>query len=158
MLGHPPPRGALRAALQAPRHLYRLRLGWLLGHRFLLLTHRGRHSGRVYQTVVEVVRYDPQTLESIVVSGWGERADWFRNVQATPALAVETGGRRYVPAQRFLAPDEVYQELQAYVRRHRWAAGITRRLFGLRFDGADPQPRVALLRGIAFRPIPSGRR
>ena len=158
MLGRPPPSGALRAALRAPRLLYRLRLGGLLGHRFMLLTHRGRRSGRLHQAVLEVARYDPRTRESVVVSGWGERADWYRNVRAAPALTVETGGRRYAPAQRFLAPDEVYREMQDYLRRHRWATPVVRHLFGLRFDGADPAARVASLRGVAFRPAPGARR
>jgi deazaflavin-dependent oxidoreductase (nitroreductase family) len=153
MLASAPPAGWLRLALKAPRWLYRFHLGRLLGHRFLLLTHRGRRSGRVYQTVLEVVRYDPATNESIVVSGWGDRADWYTNIQATPALAIETGGERYVPAQRFLAPDEVYETLRDYLRRNRWATRIVRRLFGLRFDGSDhDQIRIGDLRGVAFRP------
>src|ERR1051326_6299178 len=66
----------LRGFLSAPGWLFRLGLGRLLGHRFLELTHRGRRSGRRYRTVLEVVRYDPRTQESIVCSGWGTRADW----------------------------------------------------------------------------------
>jgi hypothetical protein len=31
---------------------------------FLQLTHRGRRSGRLYLTVLEVVRFDPQKQES----------------------------------------------------------------------------------------------
>jgi deazaflavin-dependent oxidoreductase (nitroreductase family) len=153
MLAASPPRGVLRVALAAPRWLYRLHLGWVLGHRFLLLTHRGRRSGRLYTTVVEVARYDPTTRESVVVSGWGDRANWYRNLQVAPALEIETGGQRYVPIQRFLTSEEVYRELRDYLRRNRWAVGIVRRLFGLRFDGSDAdRARVALLRGVAFRP------
>ncbi len=37
---------------------YRLHLGWLLGHRFLLITHRGRRSGRLRQTGVMILHYD----------------------------------------------------------------------------------------------------
>ena len=147
------PGGLLRWALAAPRWLFRLHLGWLLGHRFLLLTHRGRRSGRVYQTMLEVVSFDPATRESVVLSGWGEHADWYRNLQAAPALAVETGGRRYVPAQRFLTPEEVYRAMQGYVRRNRWAAGTVHRLLGLRFDGSESdRAHMSALRGVAFRP------
>jgi deazaflavin-dependent oxidoreductase (nitroreductase family) len=133
--------------------LYRLRLGWLLGHRFLQLTHRGRKSGRVYRAVLEVIRYDPQTRESVALSGWGDRADWYRNLQTGPAIEVSTGGRRYVPVQRFLPPDEVYRDMQDYVRRNRWAAGAVTRLIGLRFDGSDAdRARMGTLRAVAFRP------
>jgi deazaflavin-dependent oxidoreductase (nitroreductase family) len=152
MLGASPPRGVPRGARAAPRWLYRLHLGCVLGHRFLLLTHRGRRSGRLYTTVLEVARYDPATRESIVVSGWGDRANWYCNVQVAPALEIETGGQPYLPTQRFLTPKEVYRELRDYLRRHRWAMPIARRLFGLRFDGSDVDcARVATLRGVAFR-------
>jgi deazaflavin-dependent oxidoreductase (nitroreductase family) len=136
--------------------LYRLHLGWLLGHRFLQLTHRGRKSGRVYRAVLEVIRYDPQTRESVALSGWGERADWYRNLQAGPAIEVRTGGRRYVPVHRLLAPEEVYREMQDYMRRNRWAAGAVTRLIGLRFDGSDAdRARMGTLRAVAFRPAVS---
>ena len=69
------PAGILRLVFRLPTYLYRYRFGWLLGHRFLLLTHRGRKTGRVHQTVLEVIAYDSATRESIVLSGWGERAD-----------------------------------------------------------------------------------
>jgi deazaflavin-dependent oxidoreductase (nitroreductase family) len=89
------PSGLLRLALKLPSLLYRAHLGWLLGHRFLLVTHRGRKTGRVHQTVLEVARYDPTTGESIVVAGWGAKTDWYRNLQANPALAIQTGRERY---------------------------------------------------------------
>jgi hypothetical protein len=38
-----------------------------------------------------------------VLSAWGEKGDWYRNLEATPALEIRTGGERYVPEQRFLA-------------------------------------------------------
>lgn len=153
MIGAAPPSGLLRRALAAPRWLYRLRLSWLLGHRFLLLTHQGRRTGRRYRSMVEVISYDPRTRESVVLSGWGDRADWYRNIRATPAIEVETGGHRYVPEQRFLPPEETYCVMQGYLRRNPWAAGIVTRLLGLRFDDS-PTDRTHLptLRAVAFRP------
>jgi len=49
-----PVRGPLRMLLRLPIWLYRLQLGWLQGERGLMLTHIGRSSGRVRQTVLEV--------------------------------------------------------------------------------------------------------
>jgi hypothetical protein len=51
------PRGMLRW-LRMPIWLYRLRLGWLLGNRFLMLTHIVRKSGQPPQSVLEVVGHD----------------------------------------------------------------------------------------------------
>ena len=113
-----PPGALLRLAMRLPVWLYRLRLGRLLGHRFLLLTHRGRKSGRVHQTMLEVVHYDPATRESVVAAAWGVRADWYRNITASPPIAVETGGHRYKsPGFRVLAPEENYPIVVDYVRR-----------------------------------------
>jgi hypothetical protein len=56
-----------------PIYLYRLNLGLLLGHRFLLLVHRGRRSGLLRETVLEVILYEPATRESVVLSAWGRR-------------------------------------------------------------------------------------
>jgi hypothetical protein len=65
------PTGALRLALRLPIYLYHLNLGWLLVHRFLLLIHRGRESGLLRETVLEVILYEPATRESVVLSAWG---------------------------------------------------------------------------------------
>jgi deazaflavin-dependent oxidoreductase (nitroreductase family) len=148
------PSGALRAAFRLPIHLYRHRLGWLLGHRVLLLTHRGRRSGLVRQTPLEVVRHDPATGESVVVSAWGERADWYRNIETTSALEVRTGRERYVPEQRFLSPEEAYAEISAYERDHPLLARILPRWVGLRLDGTERARRrfAGFARMVVFRP------
>ncbi len=140
------PSGLVRRALRLPALLYRLHLGWLLGHRFLLLTHRGRRSGRVHHTVLEVVRYDRRSGECIVAAGWGARSDWYRNLQAQPALAVTIGREHYVPRQRFLDEAEVRATLREYQRRHRLAARLAARLLGTPIAEAAPVPMVA------FRP------
>jgi deazaflavin-dependent oxidoreductase (nitroreductase family) len=140
--------------MRLPVWLYRLGLGRLLGHRFLLLTHHGRRSGRVHQTMLEVVRYNPVTHESTVAAAWGDRADWYRNLQAHPALRVQTAGVRYTPAQRFLSPEEVVAVLRGYQRAHPIAAWVGAHLLGIAFtrpasrlSGAGPP-----LPMVAFRP------
>jgi deazaflavin-dependent oxidoreductase (nitroreductase family) len=89
-----PVRGMVRFGLKLPLVLYRLHLGWLLGQRFLRLTHVGRKSGKHYRTVVEVVDHDPVTDSYIVTSGWGEKSDWFRNIQKTPEVMINVGRRQ----------------------------------------------------------------
>ncbi|MCB0964581.1 MAG: nitroreductase family deazaflavin-dependent oxidoreductase, partial [Acidimicrobiales bacterium] len=100
------PRGLWRRVLHLPVHLFRWRLGWLLGDRFLLLTHQGRRSGARYQTPIEVVVHDRDAGEYLVCSGTGPRADWYRNLQAHPALEVQVRNRAWTPRQRLLTQDE----------------------------------------------------
>lgn len=126
------PRGLLRLAFRLPVFMYRCRLGWLLGHRFLRLTHRGRRTGAMHETVLEVLHYDPAMRESIVFSGRGARADWYRNIEAHPALAVRTGRQCYVPEHRVLDHAEVAAVSARFAREHpretRLIAPILRRL------------------------------
>ena len=67
------PTGASRLAFRLPIYLYRLDLGWLLGHRFLLLVYWGRESGLLRETVLEVLFHDPATREGVVLSAWGRK-------------------------------------------------------------------------------------
>lgn len=113
-----PPRGPLRLLIRLPIWLYRLRLGWLMGQHFLLLTHIGRRSGRPRQTVLEVIDRDPTSGTVMVASGWGEQADWFQNLQKTPRALVDTGRQRYEARAERLAPEEGARAYLAYARRH----------------------------------------
>ena len=88
---------ALARLLRAPARLYDWHAGWLLGRRFLCLTHVGRRSGHRYQTVLEVVGENRDRHEVIVVAGLGRSAQWYRNVLAGNATEVAIGRERFVP-------------------------------------------------------------
>ncbi len=136
------PSGLLKWGFNLPILLYHTHLGWLLGHRFLLLTHRGRKSGKAHQTVLEVVSYDRNTGESTVMSAYGIRADWYQNIMARPALEVQTAGRRYVPEQRMLDAKERFAVLATYERRYARAFRAVLKYLGYRYDGTEDGLRV----------------
>jgi deazaflavin-dependent oxidoreductase (nitroreductase family) len=145
-----------RRLLRAPAVLYRWHLGWLLGERFLCLTHVGRRSGRLYYTPLEVIGAGGD--EFVVLAGRGPSADWLRNISTGPALDVAVGRRRFVPAHRVLGEQEAEAVIAGYERRHRWLAPLVRavlsRLVGWRYDGG-PAARRRLVRElpvVAFRP------
>lgn len=148
------PNFVLRLIFRFPRWLYDARLGWIFGHRALLVTHRGRKSGLLRETALEVIRFDRATQASLVISAWGERSDWFRNIQHSPALQIETGGHRYVPTQRVLSTDEAVRELQRYTVEHRIAAKILERVFGFEITTGEEQRRAfaSTIRMVEFRP------
>ncbi|AXB41433.1 nitroreductase family deazaflavin-dependent oxidoreductase [Amycolatopsis albispora] len=142
------PTGLLRTAFRAPVWLYRLRLGWLLGHRFVYLAHRGRRSGLRRETVLEVV--DLGTAEVFVVSGYGERADWYRNLLAAPPLEIRLGGHRYrQPPQRFLTRDQIVELLTRYRRQHPRTWRRLASALGLPTDG-QLDDAAERLRSVAF--------
>jgi deazaflavin-dependent oxidoreductase (nitroreductase family) len=150
------PSPLLRLAFKAPAGLYRIGLGRLLGRRFLALTHRGRTSGRLYDTVLEVAVFDPATEESVVVSAYGTGADWYRNLQAAPAVRVRTGTVDYPPEHRFLTPEEATAAATEFCRLHPWEAKLAPRALpaigGTAAGSSDPVQLMASLPMVAFRP------
>jgi deazaflavin-dependent oxidoreductase (nitroreductase family) len=146
----------LKRALHAPNVVFDAGLGWIFGHRFLRLAHRGRTSGRRYTTVLEVVRW--REGEAIVLSGLGPRAQWLRNIEAGGALEVEIARERWRPAHRVLPAEEAARVLADYERRNRVVAPIVRRvlsrLSGVEHDGTDAARAriVAALPLVGFRP------
>ncbi len=131
-----PPRGWRALPWRLPIWLYRLGLGGLLGRRFLLLEHVGRKTGRRRQTVLEVIRYDPEGPVFYVASGFGRRSHWFRNIQAHPQVTVQVGRTRYRAVARVLDPDRAAQVLMAYARAHPGAFRALARLLRM------PVPRT----------------
>ena len=152
----PPPKpGGLRKwAYLLPRSLYGWHLGWLLGHHIMMITHVGRKTGVVRQTVVEAVNYDPKTQVCRACAGWGEQTDWYRNIQAHPALEIQIGSRRYVPQQHFLATEELLTLLQEYEHRHPRGLRLLFRHLGYPYDGSPEGLRAIaqVIRGVEFRP------
>lgn len=148
----------MKLIFRAPVALYSARGGWLLGHRFLLLRHRGRRSGRLYRTVLEVVAWRADAREAIVMSGFGVSSQWYKNALAGGATEVQVARLRFIPQVRPLDQEEAAAVLADYERRNRIAAPVVRavlgRLVGFRYDGSDAARlrAVQALPLIAFRP------
>jgi deazaflavin-dependent oxidoreductase (nitroreductase family) len=139
--------------MKMPLILYRLGLGRLLGKRFLLLTHVGRKSGKVYRSVLAVLKFDPSTGEIYAVSPWSA-SNWYRNIQAAPAREVETGDVRYAPAQRALSPEEIAALFVTFRREHPVFSRMVARIPGWKIDStyAEFLALARTLRGMAFQP------
>lgn len=151
-----PPRGWPRAFYRAPIWIYHIGLGGLLGRRFLLLHHVGRRSGQPRRAVLEVVRHEPATSTCIVASGFGERADWLRNLMAQPEARIELGWKRIDVRAERLAPADAEKEMVDYGRRNPRAARLVAGLIGYEHDGSNEDLRT--LAGILplIRLVPRG--
>jgi deazaflavin-dependent oxidoreductase (nitroreductase family) len=152
------PQGVLRYLLHVPVWLYRWNLGWLLGHRFLLLVHSGRRTGRRHETVLEVMQYRKVVREAVVMSGFGRSSDWLLNIQAEPDFEVIIGAHRYKAQYRLLGEAEAAQVFREYERKNHLMYPILRyvlsRLLNWQYHGSDADVRnlVSQLPLIAFRP------
>jgi deazaflavin-dependent oxidoreductase (nitroreductase family) len=123
-----------RRTARAPIAVYRAGLGFLFGSRMLMLEHTGRKTGARRYVVVEVIDH-PAPDVYVVPSGFGERAQWYRNVTADPDVRITTGFRRSVPARaRRLGSADAGRVLQTYTARHprAWATlkGVIERSLG----------------------------
>jgi deazaflavin-dependent oxidoreductase (nitroreductase family) len=139
--------------LKLPLVLYRLRLGWVFGHRFMLLTHKGRRSGKIRQTVLAVLRFDLKTKEIKAVSAWSA-SEWYKNIFSAPALQVETGFTRYVPIHRSLTSEEIATLFEDYCHDHPIFSRIVCRIPGWKWDSSHAEflELANTLHGVAFRP------
>jgi deazaflavin-dependent oxidoreductase (nitroreductase family) len=122
--------------LRLPVQLYRARLGWLLGGRFVRLTHTGRTSGRRREVVLEVVQRDRASGRVWVASGFGPRADWYRNVLAHPEVAFQVGRRRRAGTAHALPAEEGATLMAGYATAHPRAAERLGRFMGFGVDGS----------------------
>jgi deazaflavin-dependent oxidoreductase (nitroreductase family) len=136
------PRGLSRLAFRLPIYLYHAHMGWLLGHRMVLLTHTGRKSGLPHQTVLEVVRYDKGTGACIVASGWGKSSDWFQNITANPKIVFQVSNKCSEAIAERLSPEGGEQEMLDYAHLHPTALRELARFMGYRLDGSEDDIRA----------------
>lgn len=136
-----PPTGLRRLLFRLPIHLYRWRLGGLLGRRFLLVNHTGRSSGRPRRVVLEVVEHDPATGSYTVASGFGAGADWYKNVRSSPEVTIRVGRHELPVTADPLPAADSEQVMAGYARRHPRAAKWLARFMGFAVDGSGSDYR-----------------
>ncbi len=98
-----------------------------------MLEHRGRRSGKLRQTPLEVVRRQGDSFT--ICSGTGSGADWYRNLRAEPAVALWVGSKRYRVDQRLLDESEAATAFAGYEADHPRAAERLQDLMGVGHDG-----------------------
>lgn len=155
------PGGVLRFGLRLPIWLYRLRLGWLLGHRFLMLTHIGRKSGKPHHAVIEVIRYDKDTATYYVVSGWGKRSDWYQNLIHFPKVTIHVGAHKFHAIAEFIPLERAAEILETYASEHALAFRELSGLFlgeRVEADGNTARRLAAKMPMVAFHPVASTQR
>lgn len=139
----------VRWIVRAPIAVYRAHLGFVFGSRLLMLEHTGRKTGARRYVVLEVID-QPRPGRYIVASGFGARAQWFRNVRASPRVRVWVSGRPSKPATaRPLDSDETAAALIVYAARHPRAWATLKPVFeatlGARIDSLRTSlPMIAL--------------
>lgn len=84
---YPTPLG--RFVLRLPLTFFRLGLGDVLNLlRLMILTTRGRKSGKARYAAVEYRRHGSKIY---LVAAWGERTDWYQNLLVDPLVTMQLG-------------------------------------------------------------------
>ena len=137
-----------------PLRAYRHDAGWLLGCTFLEFAHIGRKTGRRYETVGMVLRYDPDAREAVICAAWGPDTDWVRNLRAGSAAQVRLGRESFTPQHRFLSEEEAFEVAVQFRREHPRRLRLISTILGwgdLR-DDAAVRGFVCTHPFVAFRP------
>ena len=111
----------------------------------IVLVHRGRKSGRLYKTPIEILHDDDERDEVVVSPMWGRRSDWYRNVVAGGLVEVHVRGEERHVEWRELDEDERRAAINAYREAHPLYSRIILRTL-VRVNRFEGDPEEALLR------------
>jgi deazaflavin-dependent oxidoreductase (nitroreductase family) len=130
-----------------PQLAYAIGLGPLFGRVILLLSTKGRRTGKPQTTPLT---YEERDGAILIASARGGSADWLQNIQANPSVRVRVGKRSFEAlAKPIVDPNQIADYLERQMARNP-------RLFGriLRMEGLPASPtRAELLRLAAKRPM-----
>ena len=136
-----PPSGIARILYRAPIWIYKLNLGWLMGKRFIKITHIGRKSGKPRHVVLEVVKYEPSNRTYYIAAAWGEQSDWVKNIRANPQIKVQVASQKMNVLAEQLTPEEGEAVILDYAQRHPTAMKSLARFMGYQLDGSEADYR-----------------
>jgi len=137
-------RALFRLVKLPPRLLYGIGLGGLYGRIVLLLTTKGRRSGKPRITPLQYERLDGVY---VVASARGAAADWYRNIVTEPLVEVRVRRSRFSgTAETCIDPARISDFLELRLKRHPRLVGRI-----LRFRGLPDHPTRAQLEAYASR-------
>jgi deazaflavin-dependent oxidoreductase (nitroreductase family) len=137
----------LGRTLRMPAVLDRKGTGWMLQAlspaTVIVLVHRGRKSGKLYKTPVEILVDNPGRGELVVSPMWGKGSDWYRNVVAGGLVEVHVRGEERRVEWRELDEAERRAAIKAYREAHPIYSGVILRMLVRvnEFEG-DPEEAV----------------
>lgn len=128
------PSALLKFFFKTPLLLHKLGLsGWerLIGAQWMLITTIGRKTGKRRQTMVDVMDYNKTTDTYYIEAAYGERADWYKNIQSNPIFEAQVGRRKFKACAGTLSNEgagdllvQFYRQKPAYTRSVMAMAGM----------------------------------
>ena len=97
----------VRTLAKSPMILWRLGLGPVIGKFVMVITTRGRKSGKPHSVMTE---YHEMDGLKYVPCAFGERSDWYKNIQADPYVTIQTSsGTEKALASRVIEDGELLE-------------------------------------------------
>ena len=125
-----------RILFKGPLLLKRLGLAALIPKNVLILTTRGRRSGRLRLTPMEFSQ-GPQKDVYLVMSGWDGNTDWYKNARAEPRVRVWLAGRQWDALAEPVADSDVARLLRELTDIDQSAARMFSRWSDAPVDGTE---------------------
>ncbi len=112
--------------LRTPLPFYRYLPGFerIYGFRWILLTTKGRRTGKPRPVLLDLVGHDPITNRYYVQPGWGRACAWVRNIEADPFVEAQIGRKRFRARVIEVSGPEGAAYVFAFARRHRFETAI----------------------------------
>ena len=110
------PSTLVKALFKVPVWMYQAHLGFLFFGSLIVIVHRGRKSGNRYVTGLEMI--DRRDDELFVLSLWGAKSDWYRNIEANGVDELWDGMKRTGASFRVVASDEAVGILSNTEKAH----------------------------------------
>lgn len=112
-----PADGWRKLMFKAPLTLWRMGLGPLMGHVFLVIGHTGRKSGLPRYTMVE--HHVTSDGRIIAPCAFGDKAQWYKNMVADPHVTIENHhGAFSMVARRIEKDDELLAAYTLFNKRN----------------------------------------
>lgn len=109
-----PSGGLLWFLYRVPLVEWRMGLALILRRfRFLVLTSRGRKSGKPRHTMLE---HSMMGGRAFIASGWGAKTQWYRNILSDARVTVQISGKPYGAIARRVADDDELARLYEVIR------------------------------------------
>jgi len=90
-----------------------------------------------------VISYEVDPPTAVVLSGWGNRSQWYRNLQAAPPVAISIGDERWLnPAFEVLEPERGVEFVERYRHDHPLLMWSLDRFFGWPRKASDEERRA----------------
>lgn len=115
--------------------------------RVMFLVHRGRKSGRIYETPLSILVEYPERGEIVVSPMWSKDSDWYRNLLAGGLVEIRVRGERRQVDWHDLDEAERRAAGEAFQNAHPMYSRVILRVLA-RLNGLEGDPYEAVLRNL----------